>query len=186
MANNLTVRKYTADLEAAGFVIAGDLVIDPQSFARSVLRVFRAPDGVTHFALIFALTTAKDPADSFFTWPAQVSFVAHTIFADGGYAASINGRAQGYRRKRTGPEVQVRVFPDEKDPLEFVRKHAKAAAAFAQAGARRVLPNTDFADFVRRQDAMLDEEQRSCVGSPYTWGDHLRWYLQTPRRIFRE
>ena len=47
-----------------------------------------------------------------------------TIFADGGYAASINGRAQGYRRKRTGPEVQVRVFPDEKDPLEFVRKHA--------------------------------------------------------------
>jgi hypothetical protein len=94
------------------------------------------------------------------------------------YAVSLNGRTSGYR-KRTGPEVQVRVFPDLTDPLEFVRKHAEANAL-------RVLPSPSFAEYVRRQDLMLEDEQRHFVGSPYTWGDHLRWYLQTPRKVFRE
>lgn len=184
MARNLTVRKYTADLEAAGFAVAGDLVIAPQSSGRSVLRVFRAPDGATYFSLIFGLTTAKDPAEGFYTWPAQVSFLAHTMFADGGYACSINGRANGYRRKRTGPEVRVRIFPDETDPLEFVRKHMKMATAFADADGRRALPNTDFANYVRRQNQLSEEEQQFFAGRPYTWGDHLRWYLQSPRRVY--
>ena len=39
--------------------------------------------------------------------------------------------------------------------------------------------------YVRRQEALNEEERRLMVDDPYTWGDHLRWYLQTPRREYR-
>lgn len=186
LTHNPTVQKYTADLQAAGFIHAGDLITDPQSFGENVYRVFRAPDGVTHFSLLFAFTTASDPDKKMHMWPAQVALIAHTLFADGGYAVSINGRTNGYRRKRSGPDVLMRVFPDETDPLEFVRKHTKATSAFAETGGHRALPNGNFTDYVRRQETLMDMEQRSFAGSPYTWSDHLRWYLQTPRQVFRE
>jgi hypothetical protein len=184
MEDNPAVRKYTADLHAAGFAYMGDLVGEPQIAGEGVYRVFRAPDGATYLALVVVFTTAKDPEEGLCQWPCQVGLMAHTIFADGGYAASINGRSSGYRRKRTGPDVFVRIFPDETDPLEFVRLHARAAREFAEATGRRALKHESFADYTRRQEAMLDDERRLFTGSPYTWGDHLWWYLQTPRRVY--
>ena len=77
----------------------------PLGRAVGVFRVFYAPDGVTYLTLVFSFATTPDPSEGFRTWPAAVSFLAHTFFADGGYAASVNGRSNGYRRKRTGPEV---------------------------------------------------------------------------------
>src|SRR5262245_18090194 len=151
-----------------------------------MFRVFRAPDGVTHLAIVLSFTTARDPARAMHTRPANVAFVAHTHFADGGFAVSANGRSTSYRRKRTGPEVLSRIFPDETDPLEFMQKHMKAARAFAEACGVRVVPAGSLAEYVRRQNAMLEEDQRYFVGSPYTWGDHFWWYLQTPRKVFRE
>jgi hypothetical protein len=184
VADDPRVRKYTADLEAAGFVRAGDLMTDPPLGGEGAFRVFRAPDGVTHLTLVCTFTTANDAEQAFHNWPCEVSFLAHTIFADGGYAASVSGRGNGYRRKRTGPEVLVRVFPDETDPQEFVRLHAKAAAEFAEETGRRARPQESFAEFARRQDAILEDERRFFHGNPYTWGDHLRWYLQRPRNVF--
>ncbi|MCI0703715.1 MAG: hypothetical protein L0241_21865 [Planctomycetia bacterium] len=185
MEQNPYVRKWTADLQAAGFVYMGDAVVEPQFVGNGAFRVFRAPDGITYLALIFSFSTAKDPAEGFYTWPAQVSLIAHTLFTDGGYAVSINGRSNGYRRKRTGPEVFVRIFPDETDPVEFVRQHATAARDFANMTGRRALKHESFADYIRRQDAMLEDERRLFSGNPYTWSDHFWWFLQIPRRTYR-
>src|SRR5262245_54904212 len=181
---NPCVQKYTADLQAAGFVLAGDAVTEPQFIGDNVFRVFCAPDRSTYLTVLFSFATSKNPEEGFRTWPAQVSLLAHTVFTDGGYAASVNGRGNGYRQKRTGPEVFVRVFPDEKDPLEFVRKHAKAARDFAEATGQRPMKHESFADYLRRQDAMLEDERRLFTGSTYTRGDHFWWYLQIPRRVY--
>ncbi len=103
-------------------------------------------------------------------WPVSVAFLANTHFAEGGYTASVNGRTNGYRRKRSGPEVMALVFTDETDPLEFVQKHMKATTAFAAANGLRALPAGSFAEYVRHQNAMLEEEQRRSVKQPVHLG----------------
>jgi hypothetical protein len=186
LEQNAYVRKYTADLRAAGFTTAGDLRIGLAAIGDGVFRVFLAPDGVTYLMVLFHFATSTEPGEGFRNWPAALSLMAHTFYTDGGRAASINGRANGYRRKRTGPECQTRVFPDEYDPVQFVQLHTDAAAKFAAETGRTAVRHERFEQFLRRQEALQDEERQLCSDSPYTWGDHLRWYLQSPRRVYQD
>lgn len=183
---NPWLQKYTADLEAAGFRYAGDLRIEPEEVSGDGLfRAFLAPDGVTWVAVMFHFGMPTDSPMFHRTWPAAVAFLAYTFFADGGYASSVSGRTNGYRRKLTGAEHKSSVFPDEEDPIAFVRLHAAAARRFAEETGRRPLGVQPFDWFVRRQEEMYEEERRLRQGEPYTWGDHLRWCLQSPRREYR-
>jgi hypothetical protein len=178
---NPWARKYTTELEAAGFVQLGDLQIKPAINGDGVVRIFCGPDGVTYLNLLFMMSTHPDPALGFLAWPATVSFLGTTYFTDGGRATSVNGRTNGYRKKRTGPEHLARVFADAEDPLEFVRLHAEAAGQFAKQTGRSPQRHEPLAQYVRRQNEMQEEERRLFVQRPYTWGDHWRWYLQAPR-----
>jgi hypothetical protein len=182
--DNPWARKYTADLEAAGFPHGGDFRVIGGGTS-GVFRVFGAPDGVTYLSLLFQTLSSPEPEQAVRTWPAAVVLVAYTFYPDGGRAASVSGRHLGYRRKRTGPETVFRVFPHEPDPVEFVRRHAATAAAFADETGRSPLRHERFDLFVRRQEALNEEERRLFADNPYTWGDHLRWYLQSPRREYR-
>ena len=42
-----------------------------------------------------------------------------------------------------------------------------------------------FEEYIRLQNGLLDEERRQHADDPYTLGDHLHWYLQIPRRVYR-
>ncbi len=177
-------RKYTAELEAAGFTHAGDLRFEPELNGENLVRVFYAPDGVTYLSVLFCMSTSPDPAAGFRMWPAAVSFLTHTYYAEGGRAASISGQSGGYRKKRSGPENLTRVFAEAEDPIAFTRLHMAAAAAFAQETGRTPLRHESFTLHLRRQDDIHEEQRRLYAEAPYTWGDHVHWYLQWPRREY--
>ena len=183
--DNPFVRKFTAELEAAGYRYAGDLRLTPELIGTALFRTFYAPDNASYVTVMFHTAGAETQDPRFFSWPASVSFLGHTFYADGGFATSVSGRAVGYRKKRTGPEHAARVFPDADDPVEFARLHCKAAKRFGEESGRRPVPHETFDRYVRRQEALSDEERRLFADDPYTWGDHLGWYLQKPRREYR-
>jgi hypothetical protein len=71
------------------------------------------------------------------------------------------------------------------DPSVLVRRHAEAAARFADETGRSPLRHERFELYVRRQDAIHEDERQQFADHPYSWADHLRWYLQSPRREHR-
>jgi hypothetical protein len=169
-------RKYTADLEAAGFARLGDVRLTG-SAAESVYRVFLVPDGVSYLMMLAMTRTHPEPDPGFRMWPAAVAFLVKTFLTDGGRVGTVASRAMGYRKKQTGPEVLTRVVAEADDPREL-------AAAHAEAG-RRVLPQERFEQYFRRDEGLHEEERRLSADHPYTWGDHLRWYLQAVRKEYR-
>jgi hypothetical protein len=182
---DISIRKYTADLLAAGFTRLGDVRVMPASVGDVVGRVFVAPDESTFVAALFQGTHPVGPEKVFHYWPRAVAFVCHSFFTGGGYAASANGPRHGYRRKRTGPECLSRVFPDEHDPITLAQLHAEAVAKFVAESGHPPLRHVRFEEYIRLQAMLTEEERRLHADHPYTLSDHLRWYLQLPRREYR-
>jgi hypothetical protein len=180
------VRKYTMDLIAAGFALLGDARFVPENIGNVFFRVFGAPDGTTYLAVVYQSSNTLEAGKVYHFWPAFTSFSGHTYLRGGGATASLNGPRHGYRRKRSGLEFLVRVFPELKDPVAFAQIHAEAAAKFAADTGNPPLRQARFEEFVRLQNGLLDEERRLYADRPYTLGDHLHWYLQIPRREYRE
>lgn len=179
------VRKYTADLTSAGFVLLGDARFVPENIGEVYFRVFGAPNGTTYLAVVYQHSNTLEAGKVYRFWPAFTSFSCHTFLRGGGATASMNGPRHGYRRKRSGPECLVRVFPEMKDPVAFAQLHAEATAKFAADTGNTPLRQARFDEFVRLQNGLLDEERRLYADRPYTLGDHLHWYLQWPRREYR-
>jgi hypothetical protein len=182
--DNPWARKYTAELESAGFRYAGDCRLEPELQGDCVIRIFFAPDGVSYLNLLFSMSTSAESETSSRMWPACVGFLAHTFFTDGGMASSINGSNGGFRKKRTGPEYRTRVFVDADAPIDFARLHAVFAEEFANETGQTPLRQEGVDAYLRRHNALHDQERQLFMDDPYTWGDHLRWYLQAPRREF--
>jgi hypothetical protein len=178
-------RKYTADLEAAGFTLAGDLRPEPELAGPGVIRVFLAPDGATYLNVLFSYATHRDPERSFQLWPGAMVFLAYTYFPDGGRVVSVSGRHVGYRKKLSGPETLARVFPDAAEPLDFTRRHLAAVEEYAKENGRTPLSHERWEVYLRRQNEAQDEERRLYGERPYTRGDHWFWFIQQPRREYR-
>jgi hypothetical protein len=153
-ASDAYIRKYTAELIAAGFIPLGDVRFEPVIAGELAGRIFAAPDGTTYLGALFQSTNRFDPVKEYRYWPAAVSFVCHTYLTGGGYAASMNGPRHGYRRKRTGPECLSRVFPDEHDPIEFAQLHAEAVAKFVAETGNAAQRHLRFEEYLRRQNAL--------------------------------
>jgi hypothetical protein len=180
------VRKYTADLTAAGFTFLGETRLAPTAIGDVIFRIFSAPDGTTYLSVVHQRTNTLEAGRNCRYWPGFVSFVCHSFLSGGGYAASMNGPRHGYGRKRSGPECLARVFPEEHDPVRFTQLHAEAVAKFAARTGNAPLRVTRFEEHIRLRNALAEEERRLDAGKPYTLGDHLHWYLQIPRRAYRD
>jgi hypothetical protein len=183
--DNPWARKYTAELEAAGFRHLGDCRSEPELNGDCVFRMFCAPDGVSYLHLLFVMSTGPDPVTAMRMWPANTPFLAHTFFADGSWASSVNGRTAGYRKKRTGVDHLARVFLDALEPIDFAQRHMASVVQFAKETGRSPVPHEPFAQFLQRHNALEQQERELYADNPYTWGDHLHWYLQSPRREYR-
>jgi hypothetical protein len=186
--NNPWARKYFAELLALGCAHAGDFRMDTEEGGRSAMSLFFAPDGVTHVFLILSLGgSAPDyvPMISLM-WPAAVVLMAETNCADGARLASVNNFYEGFRKKRSGPESQFRVFPDASAPAEFLSRHTEAMRRFASATGRTPAPHGSTEEIIRR-DEQKQEKNRELYGdAPYTWMDNLHRYLCVVRREYRE
>lgn len=178
-------RKYTADLEAAGFTLAGDLRCEPELAGPGIVRVFLAPDGATYLNLFFSLATDSDPERSFQLWPGAVVLVAGTYFPGGGRVLSTNGKHLGYRKKLSEPQTVTRVFHDAEEPLDFMRRHLAVVEEYAKEYGRPPLRHERWEVYVRRQNEAQEEERLLYGERPYTRGDHWHWYIQRPRREYR-
>jgi hypothetical protein len=182
---NPWARKYTAELAALGCAHAGDVRLDPERSGEAGVRVFCAPDGATWVLLMVQIATAPDEPVVHQMWPAASVLLAQTFFTDGARLSSVNGPTEGFRRKRTGPESQGRVFVDASDPAEFLQKHADAVREFANETHRTAAPHGTLEEFLRRHEALQEEERRLYADDPFTWGDEWHWYLQIIRREYR-
>ena len=105
------VRKYTADLVAAGFRDAGDLTAnDPNS--ESVFRLFFAPDGLSYLVVVFNFSSDMSNADWVALWPAKVIFLASTYFSDEHCLTSTNQSGTAFLEEAMKPPGRSRTtFP---------------------------------------------------------------------------
>jgi hypothetical protein len=186
--DNPWARKYTDELLALGCTHAGVFRLDREESGRSAMSPFLAPDGVTYFFLMLALGGSAPGYEPVVheMWPAAVVLLAVTLFPDGARFASANNRHDGFRRKRTGPEWQFRVFPDASDPGEFLDRHGEAMRRFAAATGRAPALHVSAEEFLRRQGEFDEAVRQVYKDAPYSWSDHLHRYLHLVRREYRE
>ena len=59
------------------------------------------------------------------------------------------------------------------------------ATAFADEKGLTPARHERFEEYVRRQEIISEEERQYHSDHPYSWRDHLRWYLQWPRKEIR-
>jgi hypothetical protein len=177
-------RKYPSELEAAGCTHVGDIRSEPAVSEGGLTRVFLTPDGMTYLNVLFVTSTNRNAASGFLLWPASVLFLAYTYFPNGGRVSSLNGLHSGYRRKRSGKEQIVRLFPGLGDPVELLQRHAAAVEEHSQVIGLSPLRLLGFEAYLRRLSDDHEEHRRMYADCPYTWGDHIRWYLQMPRREY--
>jgi hypothetical protein len=178
------VRKYTAELVGAGFHHAGDMGRSGAGEVMRVARVFLAPDGVTYL-VVWCLRADCVGADvRIGLWPSRVRLTAETPFAGGAWVESANTEFTD-RRPWVSPGSLIRSVPGVADPVEFYRDHASAVAVFAIEHALSATEHGSFAGYVQQQATRLEEYRRHRLDHPYSWGEHLRWYLQWSRQEYR-
>jgi hypothetical protein len=183
--DNPWARKYIAELLALGCTHAGDFRLDPEVSGRASTSLFLAPDGVTHVLLMVMVSTSEHDPVVFHMWPGVVSLLADTLFPDGARFTSVTG-VGGFRKKRSGPESQVRRFNDVSDPAELLQRHTEAMRTFDGEMHRAPLAHLSGEDYLRRHEEFQEAERQRYLRAPYSWADHLHCYLGIVRREYRE
>ena len=181
LGNDPAVRKHTADLIAEQFSLLGDVAEIPTVEAECVYRTFGAPDGITYLTLLAIRSTGGQAEARVHAWPYLIQFQPQTFFHGGGRVDSIGGEGCGYRRHAVGPGILFRSAPAVSDPIEFYKQHGAAAEAFALENGLTPIRHERLEEFIRRQETISDEECTYFRDHPYSWWDHMRWYLQWPR-----
>ncbi len=178
-------RKYLAELSAAGFVLIGGVGVLTGSEGGSLHRVFAAPDGITYLVLICYSHVARNPDLRVHFWPQFVALKAYSFLTEGARIESASAMSYGFWKQRVGPNNLIRFVRDVEDPNKFSRTHAAAVAAFVTERGLTPARHERFEEFFRRQAAIHEEQRQQYLDRSFTWSDHLRWYLQWPRKEFR-
>ncbi len=180
-------RKAAEDIRALGGVHIGDVTAEPREhFGNDVYRVFLIErEGLTiWFAALIQTSTGARSTPPSVMWPANVCFLVQTFF-EGSRFSTLTATELAFRRKLTGPEVGAQILPQELDTAVVLQAHI--------AGVKRYIAENNpiqgrvrsFADYLRVQTDLHAEERRLWSTHGYSLGDHLHWYLQWPRRIYR-
>jgi hypothetical protein len=178
------VRKLTAELLAAGFTHLGDLLSALNDGDGMLIRVFADPSRTAILTAGFVASQEFGAGTVFHFWPRAVALQAYTFFRSGGRVETATA-SFSYRRLRPGPDSLIRYVPDTFDPLELHRCHLAFVAEFAQERSLDPLPAVRFDEFVRRLEQIREEGRQHFEERGLSLSDHLRWYLQWPRREVR-
>jgi hypothetical protein len=173
------VRKMTAEILEAGFVHAGDITTVPTKRAVVVHRTFYAPDGVTYLVLEFQFAGRSIDLGRWAIWPANLnSILCQTFDATGRRFETINSTPDSTTEKRKYPTTDCLLLPKNTFSLDLFRAHAQAMKEWATETKATVIRHEPVDKFIMRQEAIERELQRDYQAKPYSWRDHIRWYLQ--------
>lgn len=178
-------RKLSGDLEAAGCTHLGDFHFDPPAGGEMVTRIYRTADPGTIVQLLLQTSTPPTEKVVYRMWPAEVILAVGTWFRDGSRCGTVCGERLGFRRKLTGPESREQVLPEGTALEEVLRRHRQMTESFARDGNRTPEPVESADDVVRLYQETIKEDRRLYGARPYTFGDHLHWWLQIRRREYR-
>jgi hypothetical protein len=149
-------------------------------------RSFLAPDKINYLTLACNLVQLGNvPENQFRIWPAQIVFRAQTFFSGGGRVDSVGPSIYSFWMPRVGHDVLLQVAKASADPIEFFQSHVESADQFAQERVLAPVPHKRFDDLIRSQEGIFEEERQYFLDHPYSWVNHLRWYLQWPRKETR-
>lgn len=82
-------------------------------------------------------------------------------------------------RVRDWPEsTRILTCPTATDPLTLYQAHREAVAEVLGRIAVTAVPHEPFDAYMRRQEQISEVERRARVARPYSWRDHVCWYLQ--------
>ena len=179
-------RKSAADWEAAGCRRVADATLENPGGQQAGYRVFHAPDGVTHVALI-AMTEVSGPGGAvlFRQWPALVVPALFTRFPGGGVATTLTDPSAGFRRKLSGPESVARVHPGVSDPAELLTRHAELCQEYAGRTGSTASPALGFDALRQWQLELLDRERTLYAHNLVTWSDAFVLLMGYVRRAYR-
>jgi|GEM_PF-2861727 len=175
--NDPVVRKFTAELVEAGFVHVGDAAAIPTENAGTVHCTFHAPDGVTYLVLAFTFANGTR-SERFYTWPASSIILCQTFEETGCRLETINDEHPLATLKREDPTARWLILPKNIHPLDLYRRHVEAVEQWVTEVGATLLPHVMFGEFISRQEAISRQECLVYCVNPYSWRDHLRWYLQ--------
>ncbi|MFO0930185.1 MAG: hypothetical protein U0736_24695 [Gemmataceae bacterium] len=178
--------KLSGDLEAAGCTHLVDYRLDPPAGGGElVARVYRTADATTTVQLM--LFTASPAGEKVVQrmWPADARLLVVTRFRDGSRCLTMCGHLYGFRRKLSGPESREQVLPEDTAVDEMLRQHRQMTESFAIERNTTPASLESADDFVRQYQEAIDEDRRLYGTRPYTFGDHLHWWLQIRRRAYQ-
>ncbi len=140
-------------------------------------RTFLAPDGVTYLTVAFNFASGQGESRSH-VWPAS-SFVLCQTFDTAGNRFETSDYVNTLAAlKREDPTAHWMSLPAGTHPLEVFEAHKEAAGDWIEEGNRTRHRHVSFEDFVARQNEIARRERKVYLARPYSWRDHLRWYLQ--------
>jgi len=175
------VRKYTTELIGAGFTHLGDSGRVLAEDIKVLSRIFLAPDRANYFTLACnPVHIGNQPKDNLRTWPAQIVFRAQIFFSNGGRAESVGPSIYSFRLPQVDHETLIRVTKEFSDPADFFQFHLEAVEQFSRERDLSPAAPKRLEEFVRCQTAIFEEERRNYFDRPYSWVNHVRWYLQWP------
>lgn len=178
------VRKLTAELLDAKFTHLGDVLSALNDGDGTLLRIFADPNRSAVVVLGCIAKQDFGPGTVLHFWPRAIGMQIHTFFKSGGRMETATA-AYAYRRQRPGPDSLIRFVPDVDDPIELHRQHVPVAEAFAKERSLEPLPAGRLDEFLRRLEQIRDEDRRHFQEHGIGRLDHLRWYLQWPRKEAR-
>jgi hypothetical protein len=171
------IRKLTIEILEAGFVHAADVTTIPAESANIVHRVFLTPDGITYLVLGCRFAGGSG-ATRGCVWPAHCCPICQTFFSTGERFETSNEMSVLQTLKRAVPNARTLVVPPTTHPLEMCRAHTSAVKQWVIETGATCLPQETMDRFILWQEDICKEVWRVYRERPYSWRDHLRWYLQ--------
>lgn len=172
-----TIRKLTAEMIEAGYTYFADAISVPAERAEQVHRIFRAPDGISYLVLAFQFAS-NHGEDRLPVWPTRYCVLCQTFAENGDRFETTDFQPTLVGLRRVDPTCRVLVVPGGTSPIDTHRAHVKAAAGWLAEEGERPLRHEPADAYIDRQEEISAQQRRVYRAWPYSWDDHIRWYLQ--------
>lgn len=173
-----TLRKLTAEMTEAGFAVFADVTTIPTESAGVVHRVFCAPDGVSYLVLSFNFANGYGTERSH-VWPARRYSTLFQTFSETGLRfETLDEPPTLTVLRRADPTGRVLVVPKGASLADAYRAHTKAVAEWLTEENTRAERHEPAGALIARQEEISVQQRAIYRAKPYSWSDHVRWYLQ--------
>ncbi len=140
-------------------------------------RAFRPPSGNAYLILTFAFADGSG-SERLLVWPATLGIVCQTFDRANNLLETLNFKTYFSLLKRKTPTLRRLILPPATHPLAVYQAHIERAELRTTEGGIGPLSHDTLDEFVARQNMIGEHQFEVYHAQPYSWRDHLRWYLQ--------